>query len=399
MLSDNKLSAIIQRGESDRVEFTQATTDFDKFRQAICAFANDMPDHRKPGLIFVGIKDDGSCAGLTIDDQLLQTLGGLRNDGKILPFPSMEVDKKILNGCEIAVIQVKPSDNPPVKVDGRCWIRIGPRRGQATSDEERRLTEKRQWGNLPFDMQGVKNTSIEEDLDIWKFENEYLPSAIPPEVMEANDRDREAQLRALRLTTQDRTPTVTAILMLGKEPSYWFPGAYIQFVRYAGNQVTDPILDQTVISGPLPDQLREIDSLLKRNIAIALNTRGETHIEEPDYPYEALRELVRNAVIHRNYDSTNTPVRIYWFANRVEIISPGSVYGEVTKENFENFRTLNITAYRNPTIAEAMKNMGFMQRFGIGISTAYKALEENGNPELKFEVEDTVILAEIRKRQ
>ena len=399
MLSDNKLSAIIQSGESDRVEFTQATTDLDKFREAICAFANDRPDHRKPGLIFIGIKDDGSCAGLTIDDELLQKLGGLRSDGKILPFPSMEVDKKILDGCEIAVIQVEPSDNPPVKVGGRCWIRIGPRRSQATSDEERRLTEKRRWGNLPFDMQGVKNASIEEDLDIWKFENEYLPSAVSPEVMEANDRDREAQLRALRLTTQDGTPTVTAILMLGTEPSYWFPGAYIQFVRYAGNQVTDPILDQTEISGPLPDQLREIDRLLKRNISIALNTRGETHIEEPDYPYEALRELARNAVIHRNYDSTNTPVRIYWFANRVEMISPGSVYGEVTKENFENFRTLNITAYRNPTIAEAMKNMGFMQRFGIGISTACKALAENGNPELKFEVEDTVILAEIRKRQ
>lgn len=395
MMDDNELLEVIQSGESDRVEFTQSFRDLDKFREAICAFANDLPDHRKPGLLFVGIKDDGTRAGLSIGDELLQTLGGLRSDGKILPFPSMEVDKKILKGCELAVIQVEPSDNPPVKFDGRCWIRIGPRRGQATADEERRLTEKRRWGNLPFDMHGVKNASVETDLDMWKFENEYLPSAVSPEAMEDNDRDRADQLRALRLTTRDGTPTVTALLMLGKEPSHWFPGAYIQFVRYVGNRITDAICDQAILSGPLPDQLREMDRLLKRNISTALNTRDYAHIETPDYPFEALRELVRNAVIHRNYDSSNTPVRIYWFADRVEIISPGSVYGEVKRENFGR---PGITAYRNPTIAEAMRNMGFMQRFGMGIPMARKALSENGNPELKFEIEDAIILAEMGKR-
>ena len=90
----------------------------------------------------MGLKDDESSAGLTIDDRLLQTLGGLRNDGKILPFPAMEVDNRTLNGIDVAVVQVEPSDNPPVKVDGRCWIRVGPRRAQATAGEERRLTEK-----------------------------------------------------------------------------------------------------------------------------------------------------------------------------------------------------------------------------------------------------------------
>lgn len=142
MLSDDTLLELIHRGESDRVEFTESTTDMDKVRQAICAFANDLPDHRQPGVFFIGLKDDGSSAGLTIDDRLLQTLGGLRNDGKILPFPAMEVDKRTLHGIDVAVIQVEPSDNPPVKVDGRCWIRVGPRRAQATAGEERRLTEK-----------------------------------------------------------------------------------------------------------------------------------------------------------------------------------------------------------------------------------------------------------------
>ena len=236
---------------------------------------------------------------------------------------------------------------------------------------------------------------METDLDMQKFRQEYLPNAISPEALEENDRNSQDQLRALRLMAQDGTPTVTAILILGKNPIHWFPGAYIQFVRYLGSEVTDPILDQKEIHGTLPEQLIELDKILKANISIALGMSGETHMEKPDYPYEALRELIRNAVIHRNYENSNAPVRLYWFADRVEIISPGSVYGGVTRGNFGD---PGITDYRNPTIAEAMKYMGFMQKFGIGISTAREALQKNGNPLPTFDIENTVILTKIKKR-
>ena len=394
MLSNPELEDLLKIAESDRVEFTESIRDLDKIREAICAFANDLPNHGKPGLVFIGVKDDGSCAHLAIDDKLLQTLGGLRSDGKILPFPTMEVDKRILNGCEVAVIQVEPSDNPPVKVDGRCWIRVGPRRGQATAEDERRLTEKRRWGNLPYDMQGVVGASMTNDLNIQKFQNDYLPYAVSPEVLKENDRDRGEQLQTLRLTAQDGTPTVTAILLLGKDPHYGFPCAYIQFVRYAGDEVTDAIVDQKALRGTLPDQLHDLDRLLKVHIANALDTSGETHTENPDYPFAALRELARNAVIHRNYEHSHTPIRIYWFKARVEIISPGGVYGTVTPENFGQ---PGVTAYRNPTIAEAMRNMGFMQRFGIGITTAHKALKANGNPPPEFDIQENFVFAKVRK--
>ena len=396
MFTNDELIEIINHGESDRVEFTESTKDMDKVRQAICAFTNDLPNHHMPGFVFIGINDDGNCAGLTIDDGLLQRLGGLRSDGKMLPFPSIEVDKKNLNGCEVAVIQVEPSENPPVKSDGRCWIRVGPRRGQATPEDERRLIEKRRWGNLPYDMQGVSGASVENDLDMQKFADEYLPVAVSPEVLKENDRNREDQLKALRLITRDGNPTVTAILVLGNRPTDWLPGAYIQFVRYAGNEVTDAIQNQKEIHGTLPDQLRELDSILKVNISVALDTSGETHTEKPDYPLEALRELTRNAVVHRNYENSNMPVRIYWFADKIEIISPGAVYGTVTRDTFG---TPGATDYRNPTIAEALKNMGFMQRFGIGIGTARKALQDNGNPPPIFDVQDTFILTTIKECQ
>ena len=393
MYTDAELEEIIDQGESDRVEFTESAKKLDKIREAICAFANDLPDHRDAGFVFIGIRDDGSCADLDIDDKLLQTLGGLRSDGKVLPFPTTAVNKRTLKGCDVAVIKVEPSDNPPVRVDGRCWTRIGPSRAQATAEEERRLIEKRRWGNLPYDIQGVPGSSVNNDLDMLKFEQEYLSVAISPEVLEENDRSRENQLQALRLTTQEGLPTATAILVLGKNPIQWFPGAYIQFVRYAGTEMTDSIANQKEIHGTLPDQLRELDNILKVNISVALDTAGELHVEKPDYPYEALREISRNAVIHRNYQTTSTPVRFYWFSDRIEILSPGSVYGTVTKDNFGSS---GVTDYRNPTIAEAMKYMGFMQRFGIGIEMARKALKDNNNPPLSFEIQDTIILITVK---
>jgi len=396
MLSDAELIRLIKGGESDRVEFTTAVGDRKKWRQVICAFANDLPNHNQTGVLFIGLNDDGSCADLLIDDDLMQVLGELRGAGNILPFPQMTVAKRELLNCQVAVIQVEPSENTPVRVDGRCWIRVGPRRAQATAEEERRLTEKRRWGNLPFDMQGVPGASVETDLDMRRFETEYLPAAVPPEVLEENARTQDEQLKALRLVTRDGTPTGTAILMLGADPRHWFPGAYIQFVRYDGQAVTDPILDQAELSGTLSDQLHEADFLLRRNISTALDASGSRHIETPDYPFVALRELTRNAVIHRNYEKSNTPVRLSWFREHLQISSPGSVYGEVTRENFGQ---PDAVSYRNPTIAEAMKSQRFMERFGMGIALARKALEENGNPPPEFRVEDTFVFATIRQRQ
>lgn len=394
MLNDEELIRFIEGGESDRMELTIAANDWDTLRKAICAFANDLPGHKQPGVLFVGLEDDGRCANLSIDDALLQKLGGLRRDGKILPFPSMEVDRRNLRGCEVAVVQVEPSDNPPVKMDGRCWIRTGPQRAQASPEEERRLTEKRRWGNVPYDMQGVIGAAVEADLDMPKFQNEYLPAAVSPEVLAENRRDEREQMKALRLVTQDGTPTVTAILMLGKNPHDWFPGAYVQFVRYDGEEVPAPVLDQARLIGTLSDQLREADRLLKRHISTALDTEGERHVEKPDYPFIALRELVRNAVVHRNYENSHTPVRVTWLNGHIQISSPGSVYGAVTKQNFG---TPDATSYRNPSIAEAMKNQGFMERFGMGIPLARRALAENGNPPPEFDVQDTFVFATIRK--
>lgn len=97
--------------------------------------------------------------------------------------------------------------------------------------------------------------------------------------------------------------------------------------------------------------------------------------------------------MHRSYEETNAPVRISWFNDRIEIQNPGGLFGQVNRDNFGK----GVTDYRNPHLAEAMKNLGYVQRFGIGIPTAQKELQKNGNPAAEFTLEDFYILVEVRK--
>lgn len=98
--------------------------------------------------------------------------------------------------------------------------------------------------------------------------------------------------------------------------------------------------------------------------------------------------------MHRDYELSNAPVRIYWFNDRIEIHNPGGPYGQVNRGNFGE---PGITDYRNPSLSAAMKSLGYVQRFGIGIELSRKELAKNSNPPPEFQVEETNICAIVRR--
>ncbi|MFV1964460.1 MAG: ATP-binding protein [Pirellulaceae bacterium] len=395
MLDDNELDQLLNDLESDRVEWKESISDTGRIRQAVCAFANDMPGHGLPGVVFVGVQDDGTCANLPITDQLLLTLSDMRSDGNILPLPAMTVQKRVISGCELAVIEVEPSRYPPVKYNGRIWIRVGPRRATANEQEEQILIERRRAGNLPWDLQPIEPATI-DDLDLDLFQREYLPSAVATDILDQNQRTIEQQLASLRLLSTDMsTPTVAGLLAVGKSPADYLPGAYIQFLRIDGDALTDPIADQKTLHGLLIELIPQLDAILTANIHIATDvTSSARESRRPDYPIAALQQLTRNAVMHRNYESSNAPVRITWFNDRIEIQNPGGPFGQVTVETFGQ---PGVTDYRNPTVAEVMRSLDFVQRFGVGISIARQELVDNGNPELELVADVNHVLAIVRK--
>lgn len=380
--------------ESDRVERKSSASDGEKIRQAICAFANDLPHHRKPGYVFVGIDDRGVPTGLPIDDGLLRTLADMRSDGNILPIPTMTVRREPFRGVPVAVIEVHPSISPPVRFRGQTWIRVGPSRRIATWEEERRLTERAVAGSLTFDRRPCLDAS-RDDLLLGMFESDYLPQLVEAATLVENRRTREEQLASARLFDLSRgVPTNAGVLLVGRDPLQYLPGAYVQFVRFDGKELSDAIQDEKALTGNLLTQLVQLNTLLPLQIHSARGPQeGLKHGDQPDYPVVAIRELVLNAVMHRTYEGTSSPVRINWFHDRVEIQNPGGLYGQVTPENYRR-----VSDYRNPVLAEAMKVLGYVERFGVGIARADAALAGNGNPPAEFVFEATHVLVTVRSR-
>lgn len=385
--TDSELERMLSEVESDLTERKEsfggdAPT---KAREAVCAFANDLPNHGKPGVLFVGARDDGTPAGLAVTDQLLRDLADMKTDGNILPPPTLTVGKRVLAGAEMAVVTVWPSDSPPVRYKGRVFIRIGPRREIASLQDERILNEKRRHGDRSFDVRSL-SSAVLSDLDRRRFEDEYLPAAFAREILVANDRSYEQRLAATKMvaSADELTPTVLGVLVLSPRTRDFLPGAYIQFLRLAGRELSAPIADEQLIDGPLSDVLRRIDEKLSAHNRTAVDiASGEREERTSLYPMPALQQIVRNAVMHRTYEATNSPVRVTWYDDRIEILSPGGPYGSVTPENFGQ---PGVADYRNPNIAEALRVLGFVQRFGVGIATARRELEDNGNPPPRFEV-------------
>jgi len=396
-MDDRELEHLLADLESDRAERKASASDKRDIHRVICAFANDLSGREQPGVLFIGANNDGSCSNVTIDDQLLNSLSNMGRDGSVHPFPTIQPQKKNLKGCELVVVIVQPSDDTPIRYNQQIWVRVGPTTQLASPEEERRLTEKRRSKDLPFDLRPVSRAS-REDLDLDLFNREYLPNALHPEVLGQNQRTQEQQLASLRFGTigPELKPTNLGLLVSGKEPTEYIPGAYVQFARFDGTKITDPIVDEKRISGPLPELLRRLEETLGLNIRVALDIKSQpTEIRRPDYPIVALQQLSYNAVLHRNYEGTNAPVRIYWFSDRIEILSPGGPYGQVTCENFGQ---PGVTDYRNPHLAEAMENLGYVQKFGMGIPLAREELSKNGNPLPDFQLQATQVLAIVRAR-
>ena len=381
MITKEHLQKILSDTESYHVEKTVATDNMDKFSQAICAFSNDVADSKKKGYLIIGGRDNGELAGLQVDDKLLLQISNIRTDGNILPQPVMTVEKFSFIQGDVLVVEVTPSQVPPVRYRGRIWVRVGPRKSIATEAEEKLLTERRLSNIRTFDAMPCLGTTL-EDLDITLFKKEYLSKAVAEDILQEDKRTIEEQMASLGLyDLRYQCPTNAAIVLFGNNPERFLHGAYIQYVRFKGLDRAGDIINEHKFSGNLCKVLPRIDVFVETSIAqkrpIPISVLREKTVSK--YPYWATRELLMNAIMHRDYES-NAPVAFYEYDDRIEIQNAGGLYGKVSANNFPN-----VSDYRNPFIAEAMKVLGYVNRFSRGVYRVQKELEENGNGKASFD--------------
>ena len=393
MILKKELQRLLNDLESDRVERTTATDKMDKFGEAICSFANDLPDHQLPGYLIIGADDKtGKVVPIEINERLIQKIASIRTEGNIQPQPSMIVDKVELDEGPVLVAEVQPAHFPPVKYKGNICVRVGPRRGVANDEDERKLYEKRASHVLTFDALPCLGSSL-DDIDVKLFKQIYLPKAYPEDVIENDKRDVRLQLQSLGFYDMKHDcPTYAGILMFGNNVERRLPGAYVQYVRFSGEGRGADIASDYKFSGNLMTILNQLDTFVSTTIAkkrpVPVSALREENIV--DYPQWAIRELLMNAVCHRDYEG-NGPIQFYQYDDRIEILNPGGLYG---KANPRNFPWVN--DYRNGVVAEAMKVIGFVNRFSRGVQRVQEDLKANGNEEADFNLNlETAFLVKV----
>ena len=382
MITKEKVLQLLKSTETYRIERTASTSDMDKFQEAICAFSNDLPSSRKNGYLILGAHDNGSLSGLKVDDALMKKIAGIRSDGNILPLPMMSVERFEFEEGDLLVVEVYPALVPPIRYRGRTFIRMGPRRDIATESEERLLLEKRASYMATFDATPCFGASL-KDIDTQFIEHQYLPHIIDADILATDKRPLKEQLAAIHLYDIDNDcPTNAAIILFGLNASFFLHGCYVQYVHFAGEDKGSEILNERQIKGSLCSVLPKLENFVKDAIVTARPMPVSMLREQIvfNYPELALRELLMNACMHRDYQS-NMPIRIYQFSNRIEILNAGGLYGQARPENFPT-----INDYRNPIIAEAMRGMKYVNMFNRGIQRVKNMLKENGNPEPNFNV-------------
>ena len=393
MIEKNEIQKMLLDLENDWVERTVSTTNTDKFGQAICAFANDLPNHGKPGYLILGADDDGNVQPINITDDLLKNLSAIRTDGNIQPQPSMTVEKVVLANGAVVVIEVQPAIFPPVKYKGRVWVRVGPRKGVANEADEKRLIEKRACHVSTFDALPCLGSSL-DDIDVALFRHTYLPQAIPMDVIADDKRDVKLQMQSLGFYDMKHDcPTYAGIILFGKNVERTLPGAYVQYVRFKGTGRAGDVMREYKFSGNLMKILYQLDTFVDTTITNRRPVPVSALREETvtDYPHWAIRELLMNAICHRDYEG-NGPIQFYQYDDRIEILNPGGLYG---KANATNFPWVN--DYRNGVVAEAMKVLGFVNRFSRGVLRVEDELKANNNGEPDFKLHlETAFLVVVR---
>jgi ATP-dependent DNA helicase RecG len=170
--------------------------------------------------------------------------------------------------------------------------------------------------------------------------------------------------------------------MFGHNPRYFMQGDYIQFVRFRGNDNGGEILNERRFEGCLYKVLPQLENFIRDGIVtkrpVPISILREKDVR--NYPYKVLRELMMNAVMHRDYQA-NMPTRLYQYDHHIEIMNPGGLYGQARPENFPH-----VNDYRNSVVAEMMKNLNYVNMFNHGVSEVQDLLKENQSPAAEFNV-------------
>ncbi len=366
-MNAEEIFQLLQEGERADLVFLPASSRNTRIGEALVALANGHG-----GRILLGVRgrQHGLVEGLPNPEQtralLLKTARACTPPLELPPPEVVLVERKAL------LVVTVPAGRPCVyHWRGRYLHRQGRQILPLDPVELRSLLLER--GEDAFETLPPPAASLEDlDLRLVSRYSAYLPES-PDDPL-----DLLRQRGYLRETPNGLLPTTAALLCFGRNPQAFLPQARLLLFRYDGTD-PDQLLEQEEATGTLPEQVRQAEAFLHAHMRRGRMWENEERVEVTEYPMDAVREAILNAVMHRDYSLRGDEVRVSLFANRIEVYSPGRLPGPVTEENL-----LEERFSRNPLIAQVFVDLGLTERSGYGLNRMVTLMEESHLPPPAF---------------
>ena len=353
-MKTKSITNIISANESITVEWKPSLSQISEIINTISAFSNT-----EGGRIFIGVSKSGHLLGIQIGKDSIENLANQisqHTDPKVHP----RITIRKVSGKEIIIIDVKRSPDKLTLAFGRPYIRVGKSTMKMSKDEYERLILEKHKDKLQFDKQVCEKASL-TDID-WEFvKKDFIPLYENASGKKITGTPK-AILESLGCIKNDR-PTNAGIILFGEAPQKFFMNAYIALARYGSEEVDVKRLDYKEFTGNLFQQIDSCSKYIKENISVMSQLRKDRVQREdiPEYGWFSIRELITNAVCHRDYSNMGTKVIIKMFSNRIEFYNPGGLSKGITPKNIAEMQFS-----RNPVIAKILAKVEYIEELGEG---------------------------------
>jgi predicted HTH transcriptional regulator len=253
------------------------------------------------------------------------------------------------------------------------------------------LDEKGKLNKTPFD-QAICRDAGYEDLDEEEVRGFLENRAVKLKVDVPKISVRDVLLKTIKVLKEDNgelKPTHAGLLFFGKNPPEYIPQSEIRIARFKGSTRTE-FFDSKEIKAPIYKMLDEVELFFRRNTRLASKIVEFKSVEIPEYPYEAIREAVINAIAHRDYTYRYSPIMFSIFDDRIEISSPGGLLPGLDIKKLEGHH-----ATRNKIICYIFHETKDMEKFGTGIGKMKRLMKEHGLSEPEFSEEGNFFIVKF----
>jgi len=396
-----ELLGLIAAGEGSRVEFKSADVSADKLAREMVAFAN-----LEGGTILLGVENDGAVTGLSRGNVEEWVMNIARESLEPPIVPDFDIVADAAPGLRVAVIRVPRGYTLHALKEGHrrtYLIRVGTTNRIMDREEIARLLSQR--GDVRAELRPVPATAW-TDLDVrrlgWHV-TRHLGQPLP-----STDDDWRHLLRLLELLDDDQV-TLGGLVLFGREPQRRLPQAAITAVAYPGPTKDYTTTERAVLIGPVlalpsdvgvvePGLVEQALAFVARNAVLPAELVGGRRDQVSAYPPDVVREAVVNALVHREYLLAGTDIELSIYADRLEVVSPGSLPNGVTIEGIK----VGARAARNQMLKDVMRDFSYVEGTGLGVPRKIIAgmLAHNGtDPEFVDDYQRFTVRLLLRQRE